>query len=194
MSNLRLAPVLLCSAISERPRPVLGFCFSFPVDHQALDAGLLIQWTKGFENPGGVGQDPAKLLREAFLRQARAWPNHGVPGGPVFQQDSIQGVPESHVIQFVVYLLFYACMQSIHSYWPASLKALAPSATCLLLMEVCTAQGAQLTSEKYAMLGCGCHLIKHTFLTSMVNKLVYRICCRRARATPVFANQLLSSA
>ncbi len=36
-------------------------------------AGLLIQWTKGFENPGGVGQDPAKLLREAFDRQARLW-------------------------------------------------------------------------------------------------------------------------
>ena len=61
-----------CSAIAERHRPVLGFCFSFPVDHQALDAGTLIQWTKGFENPGGVGADPAKLLRQAFERQARS--------------------------------------------------------------------------------------------------------------------------
>ena len=63
--------VLGCSAIAERHRPVLGFCFSFPVDHQALDAGTLIQWTKGFENPGAVGADPAKLLRQAFERQAR---------------------------------------------------------------------------------------------------------------------------
>ncbi|KAK9825122.1 hypothetical protein WJX81_000028 [Elliptochloris bilobata] len=56
-------------AIAERQRPVLGFCCSFPVDHHALDAGSLIQWSKGFENPGGVGADPAKLLREAFQRQ-----------------------------------------------------------------------------------------------------------------------------
>ena len=27
--------------------PVVGFCFSFPVDQTALDAGSLIQWTKG---------------------------------------------------------------------------------------------------------------------------------------------------
>jgi len=50
---------------------VLGFGFSFPVDHHTLDSGTLIQWTKGFENPGAVGEDPAKLLREAFHRQAR---------------------------------------------------------------------------------------------------------------------------
>lgn len=68
-----MTPLWGCSAIAERHRPVLGFCFSFPVEHQKLDAGLLIQWTKGFENPGGVGQDPAKLLREAFDRQARLW-------------------------------------------------------------------------------------------------------------------------
>ncbi len=55
---------------------MLGFGFSFPVDHHTLDSGTLIQWTKGFENPGAVGEDPARLLREAFHRQARP---SGVP-------------------------------------------------------------------------------------------------------------------
>jgi hypothetical protein len=27
--------------------PILGFCFSFPVDQSALDHGKLIRWTKG---------------------------------------------------------------------------------------------------------------------------------------------------
>ena len=27
--------------------PILGFCFSFPVDQSALDHGTLIRWTKG---------------------------------------------------------------------------------------------------------------------------------------------------
>lgn len=31
--------------------PVVGFCFSFPVDQTALDAGTLIQWTKGASCP-----------------------------------------------------------------------------------------------------------------------------------------------
>lgn len=65
------APAWGRSAIEERARPVLGFGFSFPVDHHTLDSGTLIQWTKGFENPEAVGEDPAKLLREAFRRQAR---------------------------------------------------------------------------------------------------------------------------
>ena len=27
--------------------PILGFCFSFPVNQTALDHGTLIRWTKG---------------------------------------------------------------------------------------------------------------------------------------------------
>lgn len=49
--------------------PVLGFCFSFPVEQSSVDSGKLLRWTKGFINPGAVGKDPAKLLAEAFKRK-----------------------------------------------------------------------------------------------------------------------------
>ena len=87
-----------CSAIAERHRPVLGFCFSFPVDHQALDAGTLIQWTKGFENPGGVGADPAKLLRQAFERQARFRP-------PVKRKHALH----AHIYLHIVFMQRWNC-------------------------------------------------------------------------------------
>jgi hypothetical protein len=57
------------SSIREREHPVLGFCFSFPVEQTAVDAGRLLAWTKGYENPGAVGADPAKLLADAFRRK-----------------------------------------------------------------------------------------------------------------------------
>ena len=59
----------LRSSIREREAPIVGFCFSFPVRQTAVDAGTLLRWTKGFENPGAVGKDPAKLLAEAFQRK-----------------------------------------------------------------------------------------------------------------------------
>jgi hexokinase len=31
----------------SKGRPVLGFCFSFPMEQTALDSGLHLRWTKG---------------------------------------------------------------------------------------------------------------------------------------------------
>lgn len=59
----------LRSSIREREAPIVGFCFSFPVQQTAVDAGRLLRWTKGFENPGAVGKDPAILLADAFRRK-----------------------------------------------------------------------------------------------------------------------------
>lgn len=47
----------------------LGFTFSFPVLQTTINSGTLIAWTKGFDSPGVVGQDPAALLQDAFHRQ-----------------------------------------------------------------------------------------------------------------------------
>ena len=41
----------------------LGFTFSFPVEQQALDKALLIQWTKGFDVDGVVGTDIVEQLQ-----------------------------------------------------------------------------------------------------------------------------------
>ena len=60
---------MVCSSILERPEPVIGFCFSFPVEQASVNSGKLLRWTKGYTNPGAVGQDPAKLLAEAFRRK-----------------------------------------------------------------------------------------------------------------------------
>ncbi|KAK9908508.1 hypothetical protein WJX75_008860 [Coccomyxa subellipsoidea] len=57
-----------CS-IKEHELPIIGFCFSFPVEQTAVDAGKLLRWTKGYTNPGAVGMDPAKLLTDAFKRR-----------------------------------------------------------------------------------------------------------------------------
>jgi hexokinase len=56
--------------------PVVGFCFSFPCDQTALDAGTLLKLTKRFENEGAVGQDPVRMLSAAFARA-------GAPGARV---------------------------------------------------------------------------------------------------------------
>ncbi|KAK9811576.1 hypothetical protein WJX72_006374 [[Myrmecia] bisecta] len=55
--------------LHRHERPVIGFCFSFPVEQTAIDAGKLIHWTKGFENEGAIGQNAAQLLADAFKRQ-----------------------------------------------------------------------------------------------------------------------------
>jgi hexokinase len=49
--------------------PVVGFCFSFPVDQTSVSSGRIVAWTKGFENTGAVGSDPVKLLQDALHRQ-----------------------------------------------------------------------------------------------------------------------------
>lgn len=51
-----------------KPPPTVGFCFSFPCEQTALDAGTLLKLTKRFENPGAVGIDPVAALRAAFGR------------------------------------------------------------------------------------------------------------------------------
>ncbi|KAF9574197.1 glucokinase [Mortierella alpina] len=46
----------------------LGFTFSFPVTQTAIDAGVLLRWTKGFHCPGAVGNDIVQLLQDALNR------------------------------------------------------------------------------------------------------------------------------
>ena len=53
----------------------LGFTFSFPVRQRALDSGVLLQWTKGFNASGVVGKDVIQLLRDALDHKQ---PGHGV--------------------------------------------------------------------------------------------------------------------
>ncbi|KAJ3348174.1 hexokinase A [Entophlyctis luteolus] len=57
----------------ERPSLFkLSFTFSFPSTQKSLDAGSLILWTKGFANPGVVGEDVVQLLRAALVRKGIA--------------------------------------------------------------------------------------------------------------------------
>ncbi len=70
---------MLRSSIREREVPIIGFCFSFPVEQTAVDAGTLLRWTKGYTNPGAVGKDPAKLLHEAFKRRVSLFINIVAP-------------------------------------------------------------------------------------------------------------------
>jgi len=51
----------------DRDYPV-GFTFSFPMHQPALDQGVLLMWTKGFDIKGVIGHDVAKLMHEAFAR------------------------------------------------------------------------------------------------------------------------------
>jgi hexokinase len=41
---------------------VVGFCFSFAVEQQALNSGKLMGWTKGFDVDGVVGKDVVQLM------------------------------------------------------------------------------------------------------------------------------------
>ena len=47
----------------------MGFTFSFPVHNTSLTSGTLVRWTKCFDADGAVGEDPVRLLREAFDRK-----------------------------------------------------------------------------------------------------------------------------
>jgi len=49
-------------------KPVVGFCFSFPVRQTALDAGTVARLTKRFENAGLAGADPVRMLSAALER------------------------------------------------------------------------------------------------------------------------------
>ena len=40
----------------------MGFTFSFPVLQTRINAGSLVEWTKGFSCPGVVGEDVVMLL------------------------------------------------------------------------------------------------------------------------------------
>ncbi|KAK1787085.1 hypothetical protein P4O66_017464, partial [Electrophorus voltai] len=47
----------------------LGFTFSFPVRHEDLDKGILLNWTKGFKASGAEGNNVVGLLRDAIRRR-----------------------------------------------------------------------------------------------------------------------------
>ncbi|XP_065546251.1 hexokinase-3-like isoform X2 [Lathamus discolor] len=47
----------------------LGFTFSFPCQQLGLDKAVLLNWTKGFNASGCVGQDVVQLLRDAAQRK-----------------------------------------------------------------------------------------------------------------------------
>ncbi|KAI4205134.1 MAG: hypothetical protein LQ348_001196 [Seirophora lacunosa] len=42
----------------------LGLTFSFPVYQSAINSGILLRWTKGFDIPGVIGQDVCELLQQ----------------------------------------------------------------------------------------------------------------------------------
>uniref|UniRef100_A0A674IAW7 Hexokinase-2 n=1 Tax=Terrapene triunguis TaxID=2587831 RepID=A0A674IAW7_9SAUR len=47
----------------------LGFTFSFPCKQTSLDAGILLNWTKGFKATDCEGEDVVYLLREGIRRR-----------------------------------------------------------------------------------------------------------------------------
>ncbi|XP_072913341.1 hexokinase-4 isoform X3 [Hemitrygon akajei] len=47
----------------------LGFTFSFPVRHEDIDKGILLNWTKGFKASGAEGNNVVGLLRDAIKRR-----------------------------------------------------------------------------------------------------------------------------
>ncbi|XP_063221201.1 hexokinase type 2 isoform X2 [Bacillus rossius redtenbacheri] len=47
----------------------LGFTFSFPLRQVGLTKGMLVQWTKGFDCSGTVGEDVVQMLRDALDRR-----------------------------------------------------------------------------------------------------------------------------
>uniref|UniRef100_A0A6B2G307 Phosphotransferase n=1 Tax=Myxobolus squamalis TaxID=59785 RepID=A0A6B2G307_MYXSQ len=53
------------AGILGKPLDFLGFTFSFPVNQMAIDSGILIRWTKGFNASDVEGHDVVQLLREA---------------------------------------------------------------------------------------------------------------------------------
>ncbi|KAI1280501.1 Hexokinase type 2 [Halotydeus destructor] len=52
----------------------LGFTFSFPCHQYGLSVAKLVRWTKGFKCSGVVGENVAKLLRDALRRYQERHP------------------------------------------------------------------------------------------------------------------------
>ncbi|KAK2852433.1 hypothetical protein Q7C36_007634 [Tachysurus vachellii] len=53
----------------KNARLPLGFTFSFPCKQTSLDAGILVNWTKGFRATDCEGEDVVNLLREGIKRR-----------------------------------------------------------------------------------------------------------------------------
>uniref|UniRef100_A0AAY5EK29 Hexokinase-2 n=1 Tax=Electrophorus electricus TaxID=8005 RepID=A0AAY5EK29_ELEEL len=53
----------------KKARLPLGFTFSFPCRQTSLDAGILVNWTKGFKATDCEGEDVVNLLREGIKRR-----------------------------------------------------------------------------------------------------------------------------
>uniref|UniRef100_A0A3B1JCM0 hexokinase n=1 Tax=Astyanax mexicanus TaxID=7994 RepID=A0A3B1JCM0_ASTMX len=53
----------------KNARLPLGFTFSFPCRQTSLDAGILVNWTKGFKATDCEGEDVVNLLREGIKRR-----------------------------------------------------------------------------------------------------------------------------
>ncbi|KAJ8364978.1 hypothetical protein SKAU_G00138090 [Synaphobranchus kaupii] len=53
----------------KNARLPLGFTFSFPCKQTSLDAGILVNWTKGFKATDCEGEDVVELLREGIKRK-----------------------------------------------------------------------------------------------------------------------------
>jgi hypothetical protein len=61
--------------------PVVGFGFSFAFAQDALDHGVLLQWTKGFDVEGVVGHDVVAMLSsKLWTARGRGW-GGGAAGG-----------------------------------------------------------------------------------------------------------------
>ena len=58
-----------CVNAGMKDGAVVGFTFSFPVNQTGIAEGTLIEWTKGFTNPGVVGNDVVQLLTAAYKRK-----------------------------------------------------------------------------------------------------------------------------
>lgn len=60
-----------CFNMSKDPQIFsLGLTFSYPVYQNAVNSGILLRWTKGFDIPDVIGQDVCKLLQhEIDLRR-----------------------------------------------------------------------------------------------------------------------------
>jgi hexokinase len=57
------------NSLSRSSSMKFGFTWSFPAKNTAIDAGIHLEWTKGWNVSDVVGKDPVKLLREALDRR-----------------------------------------------------------------------------------------------------------------------------
>ncbi|XP_078140206.1 hexokinase HKDC1-like [Centroberyx gerrardi] len=53
----------------KNARLPLGFTFSFPCSHVAIDTGTLVSWTKGFKATNCEGNDVVDMLTDAIIRR-----------------------------------------------------------------------------------------------------------------------------